>query len=63
MGAGGVGVGVLLAMSELLTMAAAAAMSPWVPIRDRGSFSGAIAHGVVFLLISFAVDRRSQPTD
>jgi hypothetical protein len=56
-------VGVLLAMSELLTMAAAAAMSPWVPIRDRGSFSGAIAHGVVFLLISFAVDRRSQPTD
>jgi hypothetical protein len=56
-------VGVGLALSELLTMAAAAAMSPWVPIRDRGSFSGAVAHGAVFLLISLAVDRRSQTSE
>jgi hypothetical protein len=53
-------VGIALALSELLTMGAAAAMSPWVPIRDRGSFSGAVAHGVVFLLVSLAVDRRTR---
>jgi hypothetical protein len=50
-------VGVGLGLSELLTIAAAAAMSPWVPIRDRGSFSGAVAHGLVLLAVSFAVER------
>jgi len=56
-------VGIALALSEMLTMGAAAAMSPWVPIRDRGSFSGAVAHGVVFLLVSFAVDRRTRSVE
>ena len=56
-------VGVGLAISELLTMGAAAAMSPWIPLRDRGSFSGAVAHGIVFLSIAVAINRDSATRD
>lgn len=37
-----------LAFTQLGTMAMGLALSPWVPLADDGSYSGAVFHGVVF---------------
>lgn len=50
-------IGVGIASSEPLTIAAGLALSPLAPLSETGSFSGAIAHGAVFLAI--ACGRRS----
>lgn len=53
-------IGVALALSEVLVIATAVALSPWVPLSDHGSFSGAIAHGVVFLAIGRSLAAASR---
>lgn len=41
-----------LALTQLGTMAMGVALSPWVPLADDGSYSGAVVHGVVFTSIA-----------
>jgi len=48
-------VGVGLVVSQPLAIAAGVAMSPWIELQERGSFSGAVAHGTVFLAIAAGV--------
>jgi hypothetical protein len=48
-------VGVALALTEPLTIATGVALSPWVPLAEHGGFSGAVAHGVIFLSIARAL--------
>ncbi|MGE3072979.1 MAG: hypothetical protein AB7N24_02560 [Dehalococcoidia bacterium] len=50
-----------LALSVMLTqvgtMAMGVALSPWVPLEDDGSYSGAIVHGFVFTALAFWIAR------
>jgi hypothetical protein len=48
-------IGVAVALAEPLTIATGVALSPWVPLVEHGSFSGAVAHGVIFLSIARAL--------
>ncbi|AZG46441.1 hypothetical protein [Gordonia insulae] len=45
-------VGVGLVVAEPLTIATGAALSVWVPVSGHGSYTGAIANGALFLMIS-----------
>ncbi len=53
-------VGVGLVVSQPLAIAAGVAMSPWIELQERGSYSGAVAHGAVFLAIAAGVHRVVQ---
>lgn len=56
--------GIALAAAEPATVLTALALSPWVPLENEGSYSGAIANGVAFLLLGVALrSAKSQPTD
>jgi hypothetical protein len=55
-----------LAFTQLGTMAMGLALSPWVPLADDGSYSGAVVHGAVFLSLAIWMVRnwdtvREQP--
>jgi hypothetical protein len=54
------GLAVALALTQPLTMAAGVAMSPWVPLTESGSYSGAVVHGVTWLLLGAYLLRRSD---
>ena len=41
-----------LALTQPLTMAAGIAMSPWVPLAESGSYSGAVVHGLTWPLLA-----------
>ncbi len=49
-----------LALTQPLTMGAGIAMSPWVPLAESGSYSGAVVHGVTWLLLSRYLWRRGD---
>ena len=51
---------VSLALTQLGTMAMGLALSPWVPLADDGSYSGAVVHGVVFTSIAIWLLRRGR---
>lgn len=41
-----------IAATQAGTMATGLALSPWVPLQDDGSYSGAVFHGVVFTALA-----------
>ncbi len=43
--------GVALMLAEPATVVTALALSPWVPLQSEGSYSGAIANGIAFLML------------
>jgi hypothetical protein len=47
--------GVAVALAELLVVATGVALSPLVPLSDYGSYSGALAHGVIWTAIGLAL--------
>ena len=50
--------GAALALSEPLAVVAGLALSPIVPLSESGSYSGAIAHGVVWLAVGSVLRSR-----
>jgi hypothetical protein len=48
-------VGVALILSEPLTILTAVALSPWIPLANEGSYTGTLAHAVVFLVVGLAM--------
>ena len=55
--------GVAIALAQPLAMATGVALSPWIGLHERGSFSGAVAHGTVLFAIAWAcrvTDREPQ---
>jgi len=52
--------GVAIALAQPLAMATGVALSPWIGLHDRGSFSGAVAHGTVLLAIAWAAGRVTE---
>ncbi len=52
--------GVALMLAEPVTVLTAVALSPWVPLQSEGSYSGAIANGIAFLMLGVAL--RSRPS-
>ena len=50
------------AATQLGTMATGLALSPWVPLADDGSYSGAVFHGVVFTSLAVWLIRRAKST-
>jgi hypothetical protein len=42
-------------------MAMGVALSPWVPLADDGSYSGAVVHGVVFTALAIWLIRNWEP--
>ena len=57
-------VGVALALAQPMAVVAGVALSPISPLASSGDYSGAIAHGIVWLLIGAALRdaRRPVPT-
>jgi hypothetical protein len=58
---------VAVAFTQVGTMAMGVALSPWVPLQNEGSYSGAIVHGIVFLalgawLLRASSTRAARPT-
>lgn len=49
-----------VALTQLGTMAMGLALSPWVPLADDGSYSGAVVHGVVFTSVAIWMLRRER---
>lgn len=47
-----------IAGTQIGTMAMGLALSPWVPLADDGSYSGAVVHGVVFTAAGLWLLRR-----
>ncbi len=47
--------GVALMLAEPATVLTAVALSPWVPLQSEGSYSGAIANGIAFLIVGVAL--------
>jgi len=52
--------GIALMLAEPVTVGTALILSPWVPLQSEGSYSGAIANGVAFLILG--VSLRSERT-
>ena len=52
--------GIALVVAEPATVLTALALSPWVPLESEGSYSGAIANGVAFLLLGVALRRAAH---
>jgi len=52
-----------LGLTQPLTMAAGVALSPWVPLENNGSYSGAVVHGLTWLALTayFASAERFRP--
>ena len=48
-------VGIMLAVSQLIVIAIALALSPIVPLQSDGSFSGAVGHGLTFVIVALAL--------
>ncbi len=55
--------GVALAVAEPATVAVALVLSPWVPLRSEGSYSGAVANGAAFLALGVALRSRRAFAD
>jgi hypothetical protein len=53
--------GFALAFTQVGTMAMGVALSPWVPLADDGSYSGAVVHGVVFTALAIWLIRNWEP--
>jgi hypothetical protein len=56
-------VGWAIALSQPLTVAVGVALSPIVPLQEWGSYSGALAHGAVMLLLAAAFRNASRSTE
>ncbi|MDP9369776.1 MAG: hypothetical protein M3Q03_16150 [Chloroflexota bacterium] len=50
--------GIALMLAEPATVVTAVALSPWMPLQSEGSYSGAIANGIVFLMLGVALRSR-----
>ena len=55
--------GVAVAVAEPATVAVALVLSPWVPLRSEGSYSGAVANGAAFLALGVALRSRRAFAD
>ena len=47
--------GIALMLAEPGTVVTALILSPWVPLQSEGSYSGAIANGIAFLILGVAL--------
>lgn len=47
--------GIALMLAEPATVVTAVVLSPWVPLQSEGSYSGAIANGIAFLIVGVAL--------
>jgi hypothetical protein len=56
-------VGAALILAEPATVLAALALSPWVPLHDEGSYSGAVANGMAFLALGIALRSTRRESD
>ncbi len=54
--------GVALMLAEPATVVTALALSPWVPLQSEGSYSGAIANGIAFLMLGIAIRSEQSAT-
>jgi hypothetical protein len=52
--------GWLIALTQPLTMATGLALSPWAALEPHGSYSGAVAHGLVCLALATALMRLAR---
>jgi hypothetical protein len=52
--------GVLIALSQPLAVATGVALSPISPLADSGSYTGAIAHGLIWLSIAAVLRSRAR---
>ena len=55
--------GVTLALSELLTVLAGLALTPISPLSNSGDYSGAIAHGVIWLCVGRTIRQMDAAVD
>lgn len=52
-----------IALTEPVTIATGVALSPLVPLSEHGSFSGAVAHGVIFLALARGLTQHRSAGD